>query len=65
MSILIYSAGFIQLVEAIPLSETKQHGSIQNYLRQIGPDTSDPSGINNEVLETYILSCGEFALVWN
>ena len=53
-------AGFVQLV---PKSDAvahilSTHRSIQQYFRVYGPSESSPYGINPEIMDTYIKSCG-------
>jgi len=51
--------GFVQFVDAIPVAEVlEKEGTIQNFLRKQAPCEGAPYGIQPEVMENYVKSCG-------
>lgn len=51
--------GFIEFVQSQAVAEIQESdGSILNYLKKHAP-ADTPSGVSNDVMDTYIRSCGE------
>jgi phosphatidylinositol 3-kinase len=55
--------GFLQFVDAVPLSQiltdSKNGRSIQGYLRIHSPSETDKYGIQSDVMDNYVRSCGK------
>jgi phosphatidylinositol 3-kinase len=55
-----YVLGFVQFVESLSVAEVlDKEVTIQNYFRKQGPCEGAPYGIQPEVMDNYVKSCGE------
>lgn len=51
--------GFVEYVESRTVADVlKEEGSIQNYFRKCAPCDNGPYGIDPEVMDNYVKSCG-------
>lgn len=63
---IFYVLGFIEAIQSQAVAEIIQEndGSILNYLKKQAP-ADTPHGISQEVMDTYIRSCGGFEWHYN
>lgn len=52
--------GFVQFIDSMPVAEVlASDGSIQNFFRKHHPMESAPYGIQPEIIDNYVRSCGK------
>lgn len=63
-SFICYISGFLQFIESTTVAEVlESEGSIHNFFRKHHPNETGPYGITNEVIDTYVRSCGKSLLM--
>ncbi|CAH8609292.1 unnamed protein product [Dicrocoelium dendriticum] len=57
------SHGFVQFIESTSIQDILQQGTLLSFLQQNAPSTTDPLGVQKEVMETYIRSCAGYCVI--
>ena len=53
-------SGFVQFIDSIGVADVlNEFGSIQNFFKKYAPCENGPYGIQPEVMDNYIKSCGQ------
>ncbi|KAG5452089.1 Phosphatidylinositol 3-kinase catalytic subunit type 3 [Clonorchis sinensis] len=55
--------GFVQFIESQSVCDILQKGTILGFLQQNARSSTDPLGVQKEVLETYIRSCAGYCVI--
>lgn len=54
------AAGFVQFIDSVPVAEVlASDGTIQNFFRKHHPLENAPYGIQPEIIDNYVRSCGK------
>lgn len=57
--------GFLQFIDAIPVSQILATSSIKEYLRKNNPSETDRHGITCEAMDAYVRSSGKHILIYS